>query len=259
LLLVLDVGNTNITVGLFAGRELAAHWRLSTNRAWTADECGLLFKQLLGDRGFTTRDVTAVAAASVVPPLNTVLEEAVRRYLNAEPLVVGPGIRTGMPVKYENPRDVGADRIVNAVAGFEEYGGPLVIVDFGTATTFDAVSAKGEYLGGVIAPGIGISCEALFSRAARLPRVELARPPAVIGRNTVHSMQAGIVFGFAGLVDSVVRRMQAEMGGTATVLATGGEAELIAAESAAIQHVDPFLTLKGLRLVYERNRLPAQG
>jgi len=254
MILVLDVGNTNIALGVFDGEALAAHWRLSTKRHWTADEFGILLKQLLADQELRPADIRAMVVSSVVPPLNTTIERACRDYFGFPPLVVGPGIRTGMPIKYENPRDVGADRIANAIAAQELYGVPLILVDFGTAITFCAVSVRGEYLGGIIVPGIHISCEALFERAAKLPRVELVRPPQVIGRNTVHSMQSGIIYGYAGLVDSIVRRMRAEMEGRPRVVATGGEAELIARECETIETVDPFLTLWGLRLVYERNQ-----
>lgn len=254
MILVLDVGNTNIMIGVYRDRELAAYGRISTNRHATADELGLLFKQLLADRGLRPAAIGAAVISSVVPPLNQALEWAVDRYFHCRPLVVGPGVKMGMAIKYENPREVGADRVVNAIAAYEEYGGPLIIVDFGTATTFCAVSARGEYLGGNIAPGITISCEALFQQAAKLPRVELAHPQAVIGRNTVQSMQAGIVFGYAGLVDAVVDRMKAEMGAGCRVVATGGQADLIALESRTIEKVDPFLTLKGLRMVYVRNQ-----
>ncbi|MGQ9532744.1 MAG: type III pantothenate kinase [Desulfotomaculales bacterium] len=254
MLLVMDVGNTNIVVGVFEAQQLVAHWRLSTERQRTADEYGLTLRQLLACARIPQGAVDAVVISSVVPPLMPALEQMSLRYFGVTPLVVGPGIKTGLAIRYDNPREVGADRIVNAVAGYTLYGGPLIIVDFGTATTFCAISERGEYLGGAIAPGIAIAAEALFARTAKLPRVEVVRPPAVIGKNTVHSMQAGILYGFVGLVKEIVQRMKQELGGTPKVLATGGLAELIAGETDIIDRVDPQLTLTGLRLIYERNK-----
>ncbi|MDI6824854.1 MAG: type III pantothenate kinase [Bacillota bacterium] len=253
MLLAVDVGNTNIVWGVYRSRELAFHWRTTTGRQATADEFGMLLHQLCAFHGLGLAALRACAVASVVPPLTPAIEEMARRYLGVEALVVGPGVRTGMDVRYENPREVGADRIVNAVAAFELYGGPCIVVDLGTATTFDVVSARGEYLGGAIAPGIGISTEALFERAARLPRIELVRPRSAIGKNTVASMQAGIVLGFAGMIDSLVSRIKRELGGDARVVATGGLADLVAQEARTVEVVNPLLTLEGLRLVYERN------
>lgn len=254
MLLVFDVGNTNIVLGIFEESRLVVHWRLSTASHRTADEYGMLLRDLFESKGLSLSRVKAVVLSSVVPPLNYSLERMCQKYLGVDPLVVGPGIKTGMPIKYENPREVGADRIVNAVAGFEIYGGPLIIVDFGTATTFCAISARGEYLGGAIAPGIGISTEALFAKAAKLPRVEIAKPPSVIGKTTVNSMQSGIFYGFVGQVDEIVRRMKQELKGDPMVVATGGLAGLISAESRTIDKVDRLLTLKGLRIIYERNK-----
>lgn len=254
MLLAVDVGNTNVVLGIYSGNELRVSWRISTNRQQTGDEYGIILKNLLSQAGVSESDLSGIIISSVVPPLMFSLEEMARRYFKLQPLVVGPGIRTGINVLVENPREVGADRIVNAVAGFELYGGPLIIVDFGTATTFDAISARGDYLGGAIAPGVGISTEALFRRAAKLPRVELVRPARVIGRDTITSMQSGIVFGFAGQVDGIVKRMCREFPVKPKVIGTGGLAELIAAESETLEMVNPLLTLDGLRLLYERNR-----
>jgi len=253
MILACDVGNTNIVLGLFDGPKLIRDWRLATLYSRTADEHGILMRQLFLGAGLDMGDVEAVAMSSVAPPLTQPLEETFLRYFGVKPLVVEPGVKTGLSIRVDNPHEVGADRIVNAVAGFELYGGPLVIVDFGTATTFCAISKKGEYLGGAIAPGIGISTEALFMRASKLPRVEITRPPAVIGKNTVCAMQAGIVYGFVGQVDGVVGRMKKELG-NARVVATGDLADLIARETSTIDLVDPFLTLNGLRIIYERNR-----
>lgn len=254
MILVVDVGNTNIVLGLFEGKELKRHWRLSTNRSATADEYGILLTSLCQHANVQIDQIEKVVLSCVVPPLMNVLERLFVEYVGKEPMVVGPGIKTGLNIRYENPRDVGADRIVNAVAGIEKYGAPLILVDFGTATTFDYVDESGAYLGGAIVPGIGISAEALYQRAAKLPRIELARPRMVVGRNTVAAMQSGIVFGYAGQVDGIVRRIMKEYPDRQPrVIATGGLAELIAAESETIEIVDALLTLDGLRIVYERN------
>lgn len=254
MILVVDVGNTNIVLGLYENKTLLHHWRLSTNRSATVDEYGILVYNLFQYAGIRTDSIEGVVISSVVPPLMYVLESLSSDYLGKKPLIVGPGIKTGLNIRIENPREVGADRIVNAVAGIELYGSPLIIVDFGTATTYDYIDERGQLLGCAIAPGIGISTEALYQRAAKLPRIELARPKSTVGRNTIAAMQAGIVFGYAGQVDGIAQRMREEFNPSARVIATGGMAELIAGESRTIELVNPLLTLQGLQLIYERNR-----
>jgi type III pantothenate kinase len=254
MLLVVDVGNTNITVGLYRGEELVTHWRVATVHERMPDEYALQLLGLLEHAGYRTEDVAGIAIASVVPPLTGVFVSLSRDYFHQEALVVDAGVKTGVRVRYDNPREVGADRVVDAAAVHKYYGGPACIVDFGTGTTFDAISAEGDYLGGAIAPGIGIAAEALFMRAAKLPRIDLVRPPNVIGTNTVHSMQSGLLFGYVCLVEGMVARFRAELGRDMKVIGTGGLVELIAQETRVIEIIDPWLTLKGLRLIYELNR-----
>jgi type III pantothenate kinase len=254
MLLVIDVGNSNIVLGIFDGAQLVRNWRLSTDKSRTSDEYAVLLHSLFAQAGLDFTSVSATIISSVVPPLTSVMEAISRDLFHLTPFVVGPGIKTGMPIQYDNPREVGADRIVNAVAGFEKHRCSLIIVDFGTATTFDYVNQRGEYCGGAIAPGLAISLEALFQRASKLPRVDIAKPPQIIAKNTVNSMQAGVFYGYVGLVDEIVGRMKSESRDTPKVIATGGLAGLIAPETSTIEEVDAFLTLDGLRILYERNR-----
>jgi len=254
LLLVIDAGNTNIVLGIYDGEQLLRNWRISTDKSKSADEYGILFNNLLVLTGIGLANITDIIISSVVPTLTGVLERLSRNYFGIKPHLVGPGIKTGMPIHYDNPKEVGADRIVNAVAGYEKFKAPLIIVDFGTATTFDYVNGKGEYCGGAIAPGLMISMEALFQKASKLPWVEIVKPPGVIAKNTVNSMQAGIYYGYIGLVDEIVGRMKRESRENPKVIATGGLAGLVAPESKTIDAVEEYLTLEGLRILYMRNR-----
>jgi len=253
MIFVLDVGNTNAVLGVFEDGKLRQHWRMETDRHKTEDEYGMLVKQLLEHEGLSFQDVKGIIVSSVVPPIMFALERMCEKYFKIKPLVVGPGIKTGLNIKYENPREVGADRIVNAVAGIQLYGSPLIIVDFGTATTYCYINENKHYMGGVITPGIMISAEALYSRAAKLPRIEITKPSSIVGKNTVSAMQAGILYGYVGQVEGIVKRMKEEAKQEPKVIATGGLAKLIAEESNVIDVVDPFLTLKGLHMLYERN------
>lgn len=261
-LLAIDVGNTNVSLGVFdyasEEPELAHHWRLGTHREQTSDEVAIAVRALFEQPGRSISDVTDVILSSVVPPLVPIWERVCSKLFDRPPLTIGPGVRTGMPILYENPREVGADRIVNSVAAVELFGAPVIAVDFGTATTFDCVSPEGEYLGGAIFPGIHISMEALFDRASMLHRVEFARPRSVIGRTTTQSLQSGLLFGYAGMVDAMIERIHAELPG-APVVATGGLAQRIASETRSIERVEPFLTLEGLRILFEKNRSDREG
>jgi len=253
-ILVFDIGNTNMAIGVFQGKKLLTHWRIKTDVGRTSDEYGMVLRNLFECNKLKMTEIKAVVISSVVPSLMMELERMSEEYFSCKPLVVGPGIKTGLPIKYDNPREVGADRVVNAVAAYHKYKGPVIIVDFGTATTFCLVNKQGEYLGGAIAPGIKISTEALVIRAAKLPRVELIKPRSIIGKNTISSMQAGIIYGFVGQVEGIINRIQNEIDEKAQVVATGGLAKTIANETNAINVIDELLTLDGLLLIYELNR-----
>lgn len=257
MLLVIDVGNTNIVFGIYEGKKLLYDWRVSTNKDRTSDEYGLLFEQIFKYHGIDIKEVKDVIISSVVPTLMHTLPAMSIKYFGKDPIVIGPGVRTGMNIKYDNPKEVGADRIVNAVAAYEKYGGPLIIVDFGTAITFCCVNKEGDYLGGAIAPGIKISSEALFMRTAKLPKVEIVKPERAIAKNTVNSIQSGLVYGYIGAVDYIIEKMIEEMNGEKgkiNIIATGGFSNLIASESKYIKRIDKMLTLEGLRIIYDRNR-----
>jgi type III pantothenate kinase len=254
LLVLVDVGNTNTVFGVYRGDLFLESFRLSTDTERTGDEYGSLLLPLFSRQGIDPRAAGAVVISSVVPPLHLTLDHLARRYFGRKPLFIEPGIRTGMPIRYDNPQEVGADRVVNSVAARERYGAPVIVVDFGTATTFDVVNAAGEYVGGIIAPGIGISAEALFAHASRLYRVDVRKPDELVGKNTATAMQAGIYYGYVGLVDGILERLLAEIPGVKMIVATGGQADLIASGSRYIRETDPLLTLVGLKLIYERNR-----
>ncbi|MGD6964727.1 type III pantothenate kinase [Fictibacillus phosphorivorans] len=254
MIFVFDVGNTNIVLGLYENDELKHHWRIHTSREKTEDEYGMLILDLFRHVNIHKEQIEGIIISSVVPPIMFALERMCVKYFNQRPLVVGPGIKTGLNIKYENPREVGADRIVNAVAAIHQYDAPLIIVDFGTATTYCYINENKQYMGGAIAPGINISTEALYTKAAKLPRIEIAKPEGVIGKNTVNAMQAGILYGYVGQVEGIVKRMKEQSEVEPKVIATGGLANLIAAESNVIDHVDPFLTLKGLLMIYDKNK-----
>ncbi len=253
MLLAIDIGNTNIVLGVFADKKLLTHWRLLTEANKTEDEYGIVIYNLYHAANLDLAATDGVIISCVVPPMLNTMERLCKKYFRISPLIVGPGLKTGMPIRYDNPHEVGADRIVNAVAAYETHKRSLVVVDFGTATTFDYISPQGEYMGGAIAPGIGVSSEALFKAASKLPRIELVKPESIIGKNTVASIQAGIVFGYIALVDGIVEKIKRQVNTDPYVIATGGLAEFIAEESCAIDHVDGLLTLKGLQIIYEKN------
>lgn len=254
MIFVLDVGNTNIVLGVFENNKLKHHWRIETDRSKTEDEFGMLIKALFNHAEINLKDIDGVIISSVVPPIMFVLERMCHKYFDIKPLVVGPGIKTGLNIKSDNPKEVGADRIVNAVAGIHYYGAPLIIVDFGTAITFCYIDKDSRYLGGLISPGINISTEALYTKASKLPRIEIARPRSIVGKNTIDAMQAGIYFGYVGQVEGIVGRIKMHYSVNVKVVATGGLAKLIAEECKIIDTVDPFLTLKGLNLIYYKNK-----
>lgn len=259
MLLTIDIGNTHIALGLFDGSKLVHHWRIGTNLHYTSDEVAVVVRSLFELADVSRDAVRAAVISCVVPPLIPIFERTCTKLIGQSPVVIGPGVRSGMSIRVDNPREVGADRIANSVAAFELLGGPCIAIDFGTATSFDCISAEGAFIGGAIFPGVVIALDALVERASKLSSVEIVRPPAVIGRNTTHNLQSGMLFGYAGMVDTMVRRIRTELGGDAPVVATGGLAGLIASEAETIRRIEPFLTLEGLRYIYERNRDSARG